>query len=296
VSSRSDDPGSDLAAPFLEGASAQSIQLHYDVSNEFFRLWLDPAMIYSSALFEPGDTLETAQIRKLDWHIEQAHAAGRKRVLDVGCGWGAMLHRLVREHGVRSVVGLTLSEAQAMKIRNDNVPGETVLLQNWQEHKPDEKYDAIISVGAFEHFVRPDLGPAEKIAHYREFFRFCHDNLVPSGRLSLQSICFGTLRAGQIDPFIAEMIFPESELPYPWEILEAADGYFEVTVLRNDRTHYRRTCREWYRNLESHRERAVSLLGEAKVDHYERYLRIAIASFATRALGLLRIGFERLGR
>jgi cyclopropane-fatty-acyl-phospholipid synthase len=300
---RSEDSGADSAAAAgrsapdrADGASSDAIQHHYDVGDDFYRLWLDPGMNYSSALFEPGDNLETAQLRKLDYHIAQARAAGKPRVLDVGCGWGSMLRRLVQTHGVESGTGLTLSEAQAQKIRADAVPGVTVRLESWREHKPEAPYDAVISVGAFEHFVRMELTPRQKIAAYREFFGFVHSSLQRGGRLSLQSICYGTLRAGEINPFIASMIFPESDLPYPWEILEAADGLFEVVQLRNDRSHYRRTCREWYRNLEKRREQAVALLGEAKVEHYERYLRIAIASFATRALGLLRVTFERLGR
>lgn len=278
------------------GASADAIQYHYDLSDAFYRLWLDPSMSYSAALFAPGDSLEQAQLRKLDHHIEQAGAHGRARVLDVGCGWGSMLRRLVQHHGVQHATGLTLSRAQADKILADGVPGIDVRLEGWREHKIPSPYDAIVSVGAFEHFVRPNLSSAEKVAIYREFFEFCHEALRPKGRLSLQSISFGTLRAGQIDPFIADMIFPESDLPYAWEVLEAADGLFEVCQLRNDRAHYRRTCREWYRNLERRRDEAVALVGEAKVQDYERYLKISIASFALRALGLLRVSFERLGR
>ena len=293
MSAENSDP---VVSEAPKGASRTAIQHHYDVGDAFYSLWLDPGMNYSAALFLPGDTLESAQLRKLDYHIEQAGAAGRERVLDVGCGWGSMLQRMVLCHGVEAATGLTLSDAQLQKIRADAVPGVTARLESWREHKPDAPYDALISVGAFEHFARRDLAPREKIAAYREFFRFCHGALLPGRRLSLQTISYGTLRAGEFNPFIAEMIFPESDLPYPWEVLEASDGLFEVVQLRNDRVDYRRTCREWYRNLKSHREQAVALLGEAKVEDYERYLIIAMASFAVRALGLLRVTFERLGR
>ena len=99
------------------GASPEAIKSHYDVGNDFFRLVLDPEMIYSCALYEDGDDLATAQIRKLDHHIAAAKAAGTKRVLDIGCGWGAMLRRLVEHAGVGHAVGLTLSSAQADYIR-----------------------------------------------------------------------------------------------------------------------------------------------------------------------------------
>ncbi len=291
---RDSDPQGVPASGQTGGASAGAIQFHYDLSDEFYRLWLDPGMSYSAALFEPGDTLETAQNRKLDHHIEQARAAERDRVLDVGCGWGSMLRRLVRTHGVKHATGLTLSRAQAAKIEAEKLPGVEVRLESWRDHKTDQPYDAIISVGAFEHFVRPNLPSAEKVRIYREFFEFCHESVRPMGHLSLQSISLGRLRAGEIDPFIKEMIFPESDLPYPWEILQAADGLFEVVQLRNDRSHYRKTCRAWYQNLQKRRVEAVELVGEAKVADYERYLRISIASFALRSLGLLRISFERL--
>jgi cyclopropane-fatty-acyl-phospholipid synthase len=281
-------------APQDSGASPQAIQHHYDLSDAFYRLWLDPEMVYSAALFEPDDSLEAAQLRKLDYHIGQACAGQRERVLDVGCGWGALLRRVVETHGTKHATGLTLSLAQAEKIRAERMLGVDVRVESWTTHESASPYDAIISIGAFEHFARPNLSSEEKIEAYRKFFRFCHASLRPRGRMSLQTICFGTLRAGQIDPFIADMIFPESDLPYPWEVLQAADGLFEVVQLRNDRAHYRKTCRAWYRNLEKRREEAVALVGSAKVADYERYLRISIASFALHALGLLRITFERL--
>jgi len=280
--------------PAQPGASATAIQHHYDVGDEFYRLWLDPSMSYSAALFAPGDSLESAQNRKLDYHIEQLRVNERSRVLDVGCGWGAMLRRLVLNAKVEAAVGLTLSEAQHRLIRAQGIPGISAHLEGWKAHQPDASYDAIVSIGAFEHFARPELSASEKVAAYREFFRFCHSALVPYGRLSLQTICFGTLRAGRIDPFISQRVFPESDLPYPWEVLEAADGYFEVRALRNDRTHYAQTCREWYRNLKANHDRAVALVGEEKVAEYERYLKISVASFATHALGLLRVSFDRL--
>lgn len=276
------------------GASASAIQFHYDVSDDFYKIWLDPEMVYSAALFEPGDDLERAQIRKLDYHIEQAGAAGKPRVLDIGCGWGALLRRLVGTHGVEEAVGLTLSESQARKIEADAVPGVRVEQQSWRDYKPDAPFDAIVSIGAFEHFAKPGLTPEQKLDVYGEFFEFCHAALRPRAKLSLQTISFGRLRSGQIDPFIKNAIFPESELPFIWEVLRAADGLFDPVVVRNDRLHYRRTCREWLRNLEERRDEAVALVGEAKVDHYERYLKISVASFQLRALGLLRFTFDRI--
>ena len=81
------------------GATAEAIQHHYDLSDDFFGLWLGPERIYSAALYEDGDDLDTAQTRKLDHHIAAAQAGGKERVLDIGCGWGAMLRRVVGHAG-----------------------------------------------------------------------------------------------------------------------------------------------------------------------------------------------------
>lgn len=91
------------------GASAEAIQAHYDISNEFFRLWLDPTLSYSAALWEDGDTLEEAQLRKIDFHLESAQARGAHNLLDVGCGWGSLLRRSLEHWGVHRAVGLCLS-------------------------------------------------------------------------------------------------------------------------------------------------------------------------------------------
>ena len=105
------------------GASREAIQRHYDVSNDFYKLWLDPTMTYSCALFKKeDDDLLTAQEQKLDFHIHQAHARGAERVLDVGCGWGACVNRLTQKHGVAKAVGLTLSEAQRQYVVEMNNP------------------------------------------------------------------------------------------------------------------------------------------------------------------------------
>src|SRR5215216_2672301 len=119
------------------GASSEAIQSHYDVGNEFYSLWLDPTLSYSGAMWEPGDTLETAQLRKIDFHIEQSGARGAERVLDVGCGWGGVLRRLVGAHGVEKAVGLTLSRAQAEWIAAFDIPNLEVRVESWSEHQPE---------------------------------------------------------------------------------------------------------------------------------------------------------------
>ena len=136
------------------GASQDAIAHHYDVGNDFFALWLDRSRTYSCAWYDDDQpTLEEAQDRKHDRLIEQAHAAGARRVLDVGCGWGALLRRLVDHHGVGAATGLTLSVEQARSIAEHADDRIDVRVENWADHSPSEPYDAIISIGAFEHFA-----------------------------------------------------------------------------------------------------------------------------------------------
>lgn len=274
------------------GASAAAIRSHYDVSDDFYQLWLGPEMVYSAALFADGDDLDAAQARKLDHHIDAAHTRGAARVLDVGCGWGALLKRMVTTAGVGNAVGLTLSSSQAAHVRAMKLPGVEVREESWRDHTVDRPYDAIISIGAFEHFARAGLSPSAKLAAYREFFDFCHRLLPVGGALSLQTIAY--ISAGyDLPPFIANEVFPESELPLTWEPIAAADRSFELVAFRNDREHYDRTLTLWYRNLQARRAEAVAIAGEAMVAHYERYLKISAMAFRTASICLLRMSFVK---
>jgi cyclopropane-fatty-acyl-phospholipid synthase len=270
------------------GASPEAIKSHYDMGNDFFRLVLDPEMIYSCALYEDGDDLATAQIRKLDHHISAAKAAGTTRVLDIGCGWGAMLRRLVGHAGVGHAVGLTLSPSQAAWIRADNNPKIEVIEQDWRDHIPHKPYDAIISVGAFEHFVKKDLDPAVKLDAYREFFAYCDKVLVTGGQLSLQTITYSERHSAL--PLIEET-FPESDLPLEWEPIAAAEGRFRMLSARSDSDHYYRTLLAWEKNLLAHWDQAVALVGEDRARHFRRYLRASATGFRIGMVSLLRISF-----
>ncbi len=277
----------------IAGASPAAIEFHYDLGAPFFALWLGPELTYSCALFEPGDDLDAAQRRKIDHHARASGAVGARSVLDVGCGWGSTMRRLVECHGVARVTGLTLSRDQASWIAAHRVPRATVLLEGWQQHVPAEPYDAIVSIGAFEHFVCRGLPRERKVETYRRFFACCRDWLRPGGALSLQTIAYGSLRPEQISAFITSDVFPESDLPSLGEIADAAGGLLEITGVRNDRADYARTCRAWAGRLKTQRDTAVRLVGEARVATYERFLRMSAAGFELGGLVLLRITLRR---
>lgn len=279
------------------GASSQAIQHHYDIGNDFYRLWLDPTLNYSCALWEENegyDAHEIAQVRKLDFHITQARVKGTKRVLDIGCGWGSLLRRLVEVHGVETGVGITLSKTQADFISRFNHPKIQVYLESWSEHIPREPYDGIISIGAFEHFAKSEVSNEEKIEAYRAFFSRCHSWLKPGGWMSIQTIVYENSTKEDLSQFFAEEIFPESDLPRLSDIAKASDRLFEIVALRNDREHYVRTLKAWLKNMKANRTAAVDMVGEEVVARYEKYLSFSMIGFHSGATNLSRIVMHRL--
>lgn len=281
------------------GAGFASISYHYDQSNRFFALWLDPTMTYSSALWDGADDdLEAAQLRKLDYLSAGANVAGARRVLDVGCGWGSLLRRLVDEHGVERAHGITLSQAQVEYIGAARDPRVSAAIEDWREHEPGEPYDAIVSIGAIEHFVR--LGASEEVRRqtHREFFERCRGLLAPGGRLALQTVSKGDVpldRRGRRDlRLIVTEIFPNIDAPWLSELVHASHGLFEVVSLRNDRMHYARTLMAWHARLARERDRALELVDEATVDRHERFFVGSARHFALGQAGLLRVVFQAI--
>jgi cyclopropane-fatty-acyl-phospholipid synthase len=283
------------AVSVVPGASAAAIQHHYDVGNAFYAQWLDPSLSYSCALWEEGDEgLHAAQINKINWHLNMAQAGGKARLLDVGCGWGAVLGRAVKGHGVGHATGLSLSQQQVQWVADRAPSNVEVRLESWTTHSAKTPYDAIISIGAFEHFARLDQTPREKVDGYRAFFCFCHENLVPGGRLSLQTITYENADRQSFSQFFAERIFPESDLPHLAEIADATKGIFEIETLRNDRDHYARTARCWLRNLRAARAVVEPLVGTETVRAYERYLALLVVGFHTGTMNLARAVMRRI--
>jgi cyclopropane-fatty-acyl-phospholipid synthase len=277
------------------GASRQAIEHHYDVGREFYRLWLDKAMVYSCAMWAgqlDGD-LEAAQLAKLDWHATAARADGVPRALDVGCGWGAMVRYLSEQRGVGHVTGLTLSSDQAAA--GPSTERAVVRLENWRDHQPSEPYDAVVSIGAFEHFAREDLTRAERRAVYRSFFERCAGWLVEGGRLSLQTIALEDLDPSKapVSSFFSEAIFPESGLPQLSDVIEASEETFRTVDFRSDPGHYEQTLHLWQLRLEAHKDEACQLVGRETYRRYLRYLRVSRAMFDRRVCTLYRLVFER---
>ena len=310
-----------------KGSSDQAIRHHYDFLGDFYSLALGPELVYSLALWDEGDTLESAQLRKLDYHARAAHTEGAGRVLDVGCGWGSLMHRLVETHHVGHVVGLNVSSAQVEWIRQRGWPRCEVLLENWIDHKPDAPYDAVFAIEAIEHFAGSTVWRTRRVARYRMFFERCHSWLRPGGRLAVQSNAWnrrgwlasmvlparmlaepgepgGGGRFGVRDALDAvwnlreglhssRRVFPECFLPTRSELIEASRGLFTVVELRDDAGDGARTMECWLERCLANRERGAELIGREAVDHIIREQQATLRFMREHRFTVLRMVLER---
>ncbi|MFR9751370.1 cyclopropane mycolic acid synthase family methyltransferase [Nocardia sp. 004] len=256
----------------------QQVQAHYDLSNEFYELFLDPSMTYSCAYFERMDmTLEQAQRAKIDLALGKLDLWPGMTLLDVGCGWGSTMLRAVTEYGVK-VIGLTLSSKQYDYVQElidrENLTGVEVRQQGWEEY--DDDADRIVSIGAFEHFRRE---------RYSAFFEWCRRVLPSDGRMLLHTIIGYTLKDmhrmnvpvsrddALFQIFIKREIFPGGQLPHLAEITRlAGKAGLGTERIQQLRPHYARTLDCWAAALRSHRAEAIALASEEVYDRYQKYL------------------------
>jgi cyclopropane-fatty-acyl-phospholipid synthase len=277
------------------GASVEALESHYNLGNDFFELWLDESLSYTSALYDgPDDSLEAAQINKVDYHFEQTQIAGVERILDVGCGWGGQLQRATGHYDVKHAVGLTLNQPHIDWIEKSGNPRIEARLENWRDHEPAALYDRIYAWGVLEHAARPGISDEEKLGVYQHFFKLCHRWMKPGGMLSVQTITYENAQRSDLNNFIEQEIFPESDLPTQADIVCARGRLFEITRMRNDRKDYERTLREWRRRLRANAEAASEIVGEDVVAHYEKYLSLFMIGFYTGTMNLSRFAFRRI--
>ncbi|BBZ24186.1 cyclopropane mycolic acid synthase family methyltransferase [Mycolicibacter hiberniae] len=260
------------------------IRSHYDRSNEFFRLWLDPTMTYSCAYFERDDmTLEQAQMAKVDLALGKLGLRPGMTLLDIGSGWGSTMRRAVEKYDV-NVIGLTLSENQVAYCEQkfaemDSARSRQVRLQGWEEF--DEPVDRIVSLGAFEHFA-DGVGTYER---YDDFFTMCHRVLPDDGVMLLHSIVVPTAEEGErrglkktmsllrFIHFILTEIYPGGRLPQISTVDDHATRCgFSITRHHMIGSNYVRTLDTWAKALEAHKDQAVELKGEQTYETFLKYL------------------------
>jgi cyclopropane-fatty-acyl-phospholipid synthase len=257
----------------------EDVQAHYDLSDEFFRLFLDPTQTYSCAYFERDDmTLEEAQIAKIDLSLGKLGLQPGMTLLDVGCGWGATLNRALDRYDV-NVIGLTLSENQKAHVEkvfaeSPSTRTKRVLLQGWEQF--EEPVDRIVSIGAFEHFGRD---------RYDDFFKKAYAVLPTGGVMLLHTIIKPTdeefaatglpltMNLLKFSKFIMDEIFPGGDLPKPTTVEEhAAKAGFELTRAQRLRLHYARTLDIWAEKLSARKDEAIAIQNEEVYDRYMKYL------------------------
>jgi cyclopropane-fatty-acyl-phospholipid synthase len=257
----------------------EDVQAHYDLSDDFFRLFLDPTQTYSCAYFEREDmTLEEAQIAKIDLSLGKLGLEPGMTLLDVGCGWGATLNRALDKHDV-NVVGLTLSKNQQAHVadlfaKSESPRDKRVLLEGWEQfHEP---VDRIVSIGAFEHFGRDRWDDFFKMAYAAlpaDGVMMVHTIIKPSGEQIESRGLPLTMTKLKFFKFIMDEIFPGGELPYAANIEDLAQrAGFEVTKVQPLRLHYARTLDIWAKTLESRKADAIAIQSEEVYDRYMKYL------------------------
>ncbi|MGE0884474.1 MAG: class I SAM-dependent methyltransferase [Blastocatellales bacterium] len=269
------------------------IAVTYDVSNEFFGLWLDRRMIYSCALFEGTDDLEQAQINKLKFFHDKTRVTPEKRVLDIGCGWGGLMEFLAVDMGVRDVTGITLSEAQFSAIRQKAVPGISAELVSYLDYQPRQKFDAVISIGMFEHIATPQqVRDGENVKVYRDYFRRAWQWTNPGAMFGLQSVIGALLPRKREDVRDLEWgtstIFPGAVTPRPETIVAAVNPYWEVMELWTRREHYAKTTAAWLQGLQKNEAVIRERWGNKTFEDYERYL--------SGCVGVFEKGFQSLAQ
>ncbi|MHC6627962.1 class I SAM-dependent methyltransferase [Streptomyces globosus] len=266
------------------GRDRRAVSHHYDVGNDFYAHVLGPSMVYSCAYWSPGATLEQAQYDKLDLVCRKLGLEPGMRVLDVGCGWGALALHAARSYGVR-VTGVTLSAEQAgharKRVAEEGLADRVEIRVQDYRDVGDGPYDAISSIGMAEH-----VGAAR----YREYARSLYALLRPGGRLLNHQIARrpeADERAYRVDAFIDAYVFPDGELsPLGTTVGELERAGFEVRDVEALREHYALTLRAWVARLEEHWEEAAALTSPGRARVWLLYMAASALGFEHNRLGV----------
>ena len=271
-----------------------AVRYHYNVSNDFFAMWLDRELVYSCAYFrDDANSLDRAQLDKLDLICRKLRLRAGERLLDVGCGWGSLVRFAAREYGARTV-GITLSEKQAEYARR-RVAEErlerscTIELRDYRELGPLGRFDKVASVGMVEHVGASML---------QTYFRSVFEALEPGGLFLNHGITSQRARTAGIrraferlfpkkSKFIERYVFPDGDLEHIDTVIEGAEAAgFEVRDVENLREHYARTLRHWVRRLEAREHDARALVGDETYNVWRFYMAGSAHGFSIGRMGI----------
>lgn len=274
---------------------AEAISYHYDVSNEFYSEWLDPNMVYSCAYFENGDEdLATAQLKKIDHILTKIQLKPDQRLLDIGCGWGALVIRAAQKFGAHCV-GITLSEKQYALARErvqkaglaDKI--EIRLVDYRDMHG---SFDRITSVGMFEH-----VG----LKHLSAYFKKIHSLLSENGIAMNHGITSSDSQSRETayggGEFIDKYVFPHGELPHISLVLQTMqEGGLESMDIENLRFHYAKTCAMWADNLEEKADIVKKMVDDKHYRIWRIYLAGSSYAFTNDLIALYQVVCVKAGR
>ena len=254
--------------------SKQVGEQHYDLGNEFYEAMLDRRMTYTCGYWKDASNLAEAQESKLDMICQKLQLKPGMRVLDIGCGWGSFMAYAAEHYGVEAV-GVSISKEQIAwaKERYNGLPLD-FRFQDYREI--NESFDAIASIGMFEHVGRKN---------YREYMEVAHRSLKPGGLFLLHTIG-KNLRQSTPDPWIDKYIFPNGDLPAIGQIGDALDSLFVVEDLHNFGADYDKTLMAWYRNFVAAWPRFEEQLGPRFFRMWRYYLLSCAGAFRARDIQL----------
>lgn len=267
-------------------STQKQVEIGYDISNEFFSLWLDENMHYTSASYLTGDeTLEQAQLQKCAILYDYAEMNEDKRVLDIGCGWGANLQYLALDRGVKEAHGITLSTAQQEEIDRRKMPGVKTWVCDYKDFEPDEPFDALISIEMIDHLCSPAQAREGKAVElYRTYFTKLASWVKPGACFGFQAILRNRVPRRKKDledlAFTADVIFPGGLNPRIEELVVAVNPKWECVEMRTQRECYGKTTAEWLRRMRMHETKIRDTWGDELFDNYDRYLSTCVKAFA----------------
>ncbi|MGX5817239.1 cyclopropane fatty acyl phospholipid synthase [Chitinophaga lutea] len=252
-------------------------QHHYDIGNDLFRLMLDRRMTYTCAFWEQAPTLDEAQEAKLDLTCRKLHLRPGMRVLDIGCGWGSFARFAAEKYGV-SVTGVTVSEEQAALAR-ERCNGLPVEIRLCDYRDVRDKFDAIVSLGMFEH-----VGAR----NYRTYMQVAHRCLRPEGLFLLHTIG-GNKVSPLTDRWLDKYIFPHAVIPAIRQIGKAIEGLFVMEHWQNFSVDYDKTLMAWHHNVNANRHLLSARYDGTFFRMWEYYLLSCAGAFRARATQLWQI-------
>ena len=275
------------------------VEVSYDVSNEFFKLWLDQRMNYTCALWEGTTSLEYAQDQKLEWLARAAHIKPGSRVLDIGCGWGSCLEFMTENKGAQDCVGITLSSAQHEWAVARGLSEAEFKISDYRDFEPKEPFDAVVSICMMEHISTPEeVREGLHIKAYRDYFKRAHEWTRPGAWFGLQTILRERVPRDRQDlkdiGWLTQEIFPGGLSLRLEDIIKAVNPYWEVMEVRTRRGDYEKTCAEWLRRLRSHEATIRAQWGDQVFEDYDRYLRTCVKGFQMRYQSLAQYALRRI--